>query len=227
MLFSVLFACCFLCLFAGHSDKVLPVGGVQRPVIILDAGHGGEDGGAVAPDGTLEKDINLSVADTVALYFDWFGIDYVVVRKNDELIGDNSLQTVRARKVSDIRQRMALVEQTPGAILLSIHQNIFTSSRYSGTQVFFAKNAPGSMELAETIQRSVVSALQPENERKVKPTEGTVYLLDEARKTSVMVECGFLSNEQELARLKDREYRSQLSYFIASGICEYINNRNY
>lgn len=207
-----------------RSDLVMSVNGIQRPVVILDAGHGGEDGGAVAPDGTPEKEINFSIAEDIALYFDWFGVDYVVVRETDELIGDNTLPTVRERKVSDIHKRMALVEQTPGAILLSIHQNIFTSSKYCGTQVFYAKNAAGSMELAETIQRSIISALQPDNERKVKPTEGTVFLLDEATKTSVMVECGFLSNEQELGRLKNREYRSQLSYFIVSGICEYFNN---
>ena len=223
-LFFVLFACGILCLFAARSDIVLQVNGIPRPVIILDAGHGGEDGGAVAPDGTPEKDINLSVSEIIAMYFDWFGVDYVMVREKDELIGDNSLPTVRERKVSDIRKRMSLVKQTPGAVLLSIHQNIFISSRYSGTQVFYAKNAPGSMELAETIQRAVVSALQPDNERKVKPTEGTVFLLDEATKTSVMVECGFLSNERELSKLKTPEYRSQISLFIALGVCEYINN---
>ena len=224
LLFSVLFACGTLCLFAERSDTVLQVNGVQRPVVILDAGHGGEDGGAVAPDGTPEKDINLSICEMIALYFDWFGVDYVTVREKDELIGDHSLPTVRERKVSDIRKRMSLVEQTPGAVLLSIHQNIFISSKYSGTQVFYAENAPGSMELAETIQRSVVSALQPDNERKAKPTEGTVFLLDEATKTSVMVECGFLSNERELSKLKTPEYRTQISFFIVSGVCEYINN---
>lgn len=192
--------------------------------VVLDAGHGGEDGGAVASDGTNEKDLNLQIANRIALYFDWFGIGYRTVRQDDSLIGDNSLPTIRERKVSDIRRRMELVNDTPNAVLLSIHQNFYVSPRYSGTQVFYAKDAPGSADLAEIIQNSVTSALQPDNTRKIKPTEGTVYLLDKAEKTSVMVECGFLSNPMETEKLKDALYQSQMAYFITAGLCEFINN---
>ena len=191
--------------------------------IVLDAGHGGEDGGAVAVDGTNEKDVNLQISEAVARYFDWLGIPYVAVRDADTLIGDNSLPTVRERKVSDIHTRMALVNDTPRAILLSIHQNFFTSEKYWGTQVFYAKNVPSSAVLAEMIQGKIASRLQPENTRSIKPTEGTVYLLDKAEKTSVMVECGFLSNAQERERLKDESYQSQLAYLISESVCEFIN----
>ena len=197
--------------------------GVSPMTVVLDAGHGGEDGGAIAADGTREKDINLAIADRTALFFDWFGIPYIATRTEDALIGDNTLPTVRERKVSDIRRRMELVSQTPGGVLLSIHQNYFLSGRYSGTQVFYAPEAPGSDALAERIQRDIVAALQPDNTRQIKPTEGTVFLLDKAEKTSVMVECGFLSNEQELARLKSPSYETQLAYFIARGLCDYFN----
>ena len=199
----------------------------ENRTVILDAGHGGEDGGAVAPDGTNEKEINLQITDAIALYFDLFDIPYQMTRTEDSLIGDNSLPTVRERKVSDIHARMDMVNKTDGALLLSIHQNYYVAEKYSGTQVFYADRAPGSRELAETLQRTIIDSLQPDNTRRVKPTEGTVYLLDKAEKTSVMVECGFLSNRQELQLLKDTAYQSKMAYFIAKGICEYFNNKNY
>ena len=198
----------------------------ESRTVILDAGHGGEDGGAVAPDGTNEKDINLQITDAIALYFDLFGVPYQMTRTEDTLIGDNSLPTVRERKVSDIHTRMDMVEKTDGALLLSIHQNYYVAEKYSGTQVFYAPDAPGSCELAETLQRTIIDSLQPENTRCVKPTEGTVYLLDKAKKTSVMVECGFLSNQQELQLLKNNAYQSKMAYFITKGICEYFNNHD-
>ena len=160
----------------------------------------------------------------IAVFFDWFGVPYLQVRTDDNLIGDNTLPTVRERKVSDIRRRMQLVADTPGAILLSIHQNYYVSEKYSGTQVFYAPNVPESAELAEYIQRGVCGRLQPDNVRKIKPTEGTVYLLDKADKKSVMVECGFLSNDNERDKLKDRSYQSQISYCIVRGVCDYFNN---
>ena len=147
-----------------------------------------------------------------------FGAEY------NGLIGDNSLSTVRERKVSDIRRRMELINETPDALLLSIHQNIFPVEKYCGTQVFYAAGAEGSKELADCIQHAVTASLQPENERQTKPTEGTVYLLDQAKRTSVMVECGFLSNPSELDRLKDPVYQSEISYYIAKGLCEFFHN---
>ena len=194
------------------------------PVVILDAGHGGEDGGAIAPDGTNEKDINLQMTERVALLFDLIGVRYIAIREDDRLIGDNSLPSVRERKVSDIHERMSLVTKTPGAVLLSVHQNYFIKEQYSGTQVFYAPHAAGSAEMASFIQSAVVRMLQPDNTRQVKPTEGTVYLLDKAEKTSVMVECGFLSNPRELKQLQDPQYQSELAYCIVRGICDYFNN---
>lgn len=198
---------------------------VGDTVVVLDAGHGGEDGGAVADDGTNEKDINLRMTKRIALFFDLFGVPYLSVREDDRLIGDSALPTVRERKVSDIHARMDLVTGTPGAILLSIHQNFFVREQFSGTQVFYAPNAPGSDAMAAAVQSAVVRLLQPDNTRQVKPTEGTVYLLDKAVNTSVMVECGFLSNGRELALLKDPTYQTKLSYCIVRGVCDYINNQ--
>ena len=185
--------------------------------VVLDAGHGGEDGGAVAPDGTPEKDLNLSVAADIAAYFELFGVSYVPVRTTDIAVGDPSLPTVRERKSSDIRERYALVERTENAILLSIHQNKFPEARYSGTQVFYSPNDALSQQIAERIQYSVASALQPENRRETKASADGIYLLYRAVRPSVLVECGFLSNEAELNKLKEPAYRSALSYYIIKG----------
>lgn len=208
----------------GSDLLVDPASALSYATVILDAGHGGEDGGAVASDGTNEKDLNLQITGNAALFLDLFGIPYHTVREGDCLIGDNSLATVRERKVSDIHRRMEIVNGYPDGILLSIHQNMFPVEKYSGTQVFYAPDAAGSEELADCIQAAVTQALQPKNERRTKPTEGTVYLLDQAQRTSVMVECGFLSNPAELGKLKDPVYQSEMSYFITKGLCEFFHN---
>ena len=228
--FAVWIALCvivFICLLrTADRNCVRTADEYAGPIVILDAGHGGEDGGAVAENGTREKDINLQMTQKIALLFDLFGIRYITVREDDRLIGDNTLPTVRERKVSDIHQRMALVEQTPGAVLLSIHQNFYIREKYSGTQVFYAPRAEGSSEMASAVQAAVVRMLQPDNQRRIKPTEGTVYLLDRATKASIMVECGFLSNQEETKLLIDSQYQKKLSYSIVRGVCEYVNKLN-
>ncbi len=190
--------------------------------VILDAGHGGEDGGAVAPDGTAEKDINLEISNGIAAFFELFGVPYIPVRTVDTSVCDLGLTTIRERKRSDIMNRYALVNGTPDSILLSIHQNMFTESKYSGTQVFYAAKQESSKTLADEIRKSVLGALQPENTREIKPSTDSIYLLYQAKTTSVMVECGFLSNENELRRLKEPSYEAQMSYFIFKGLLNYL-----
>lgn len=186
--------------------------------VILDAGHGGEDGGAVAADGTAEKDLNLLISNDIADFFNLFGIPFVAVRTTDESVGDTSLQTVRARKTSDILNRFDLINKTPDSILLSIHQNQFGKSEYYGTQVFYSPNDPLSEILANSIQKCVVQNLQQNNSREVKPSGDSIYLLFRAERPSVLVECGFLSNPNELAALKDPVYQSQMAYSIIEGL---------
>ena len=194
--------------------------------VVLDAGHGGEDGGAVASDGTVEKNINLNITENIALFFDLFGIDYISVRTEDISVCDDGLKTVRKRKVSDILNREAMVNSTENAILLSIHQNFFTQSEYSGTQVFYSANRVESSVLAQKIQEKVRNCLQPDNTREIKKSGDNIYLLYNAKQIAVMVECGFLSNNAELEKLKDPVYNSQLSYCIVTGLIDFITKRD-
>lgn len=190
--------------------------------VVLDAGHGGEDGGAVAQDGTVEKNINLNITENIALFFDLFGINYITVRQEDVSVCDDGLNTIRKRKVSDLLNREKLVNSTDNAILLSIHQNFFTQSEYNGTQVFYSANREESSVLAEKIQEKVRNCLQPDNTREIKKSGDNIYLLYNAKQIAVMVECGFLSNKAELEKLKDPVYNSQLSYCIVTGLMDFI-----
>ncbi len=149
----------------------------ELPTVILDAGHGGEDSGAVAPDGTLEKDINLEISNGVAACFELFGIPYIPVRTDDRSVCDEGLVTIRERKKSDIMNRYELICGQPDGILLSIHQNFFTESRYSGAQIFYAPESEASKQLAKSIKLSVTAALQPQNQREIKPGDQGVFVL--------------------------------------------------
>ena len=193
----------------------------ELPTIIVDAGHGGIDGGAVGADGTIEKGINLSIAKHLEQTLRALGFEVVMTRTEDTLIGNNNAKTVREQKSSDIKRRLQMTEQYDNALLISIHQNKYSVEKYYGAQVFYSPNGEQSKQLAELIQQSVVTRLQPENERVIKPSGKEIYLLYHAGIPSVMVECGFLSNRAELQKLKTEEYQHQMSFSIACGILDY------
>ena len=215
----------YFCYGAGKSAKVFVSSDrkSQGVLIVLDAGHGGEDGGALAPDGTAEKDLNLRIAEDTAAFFDLFGIPYVMTRTGDESVCDKGLSTIRERKRSDINNRYALVNSGENNILLSIHQNTFGQSRFSGAQVFFAGHIEQSRVFAAYLRESIVSALQPQNTREIKPSGDSIFLLYKAKRPSVLVECGFLSNERELALLESPSYQKSMAFRIAVGTLRYLN----
>lgn len=190
-------------------------------IYVIDAGHGGEDGGAVGKDGTAEKDLNLQIAKKLSSIFDIFGISYVMIRNSDISVGDTSLETIRKRKASDINKRYEMINSYSNSVLISIHQNQFPDSKYYGCQVFYSANDSDSEILAEIIQNNIIKSLQPDNNRKIKTTDDSIFLLYKAQRPSVMIECGFMSNEAELIKLKEDSYQKQLSYFIAASVFDY------
>ena len=220
---STVIVCCFLLLFITHkSESVSATADKKGFFIIIDAGHGGMDGGTSSADGTKEKDINLSVSKKLNTMLTASGYKTIMLRNDDALIGDNSLSTIRARKVSDIRKRLEIAESYPDSILISIHQNYFTVPKYWGTQVFYSLNSPESKLLAESIQQSVVRFLQPDNNRKTKPVGSNIYLLYNCTIPAIMVECGFLSNPNEAEKLKSDSYQNMIALTIMQGIIEYL-----
>lgn len=190
--------------------------------VIIDAGHGGEDGGAEV-DGILEKDINLSIAEKLADTLRLCGVHVTEIRDEDISVYDDSAQTLREKKVSDLKHRVEIVNGSENNILVSIHQNKFDNSAYSGAQVFYSTNNDNSRVLAESIRNSVVSLIQNDNTRELKPAGSDIYLLDNATVPAVIVECGFLSNAEERTKLLDSGYQSEMAYSIAMGVLEYID----
>lgn len=195
---------------------------VAMPKIVLDAGHGGFDGGAVNGE-VLEKNINLSFALEFEPLLKAFGYDVIMTRVGDYGTDDEGLNTIRQKKVSDIKNRLKLVENTDIECFVSIHQNIFSASKFKGTQVFYSGNNNVSKTLAKNIQNSVKTFVQPNNNRLVKECGKNIYLMYHTTKPAVLVECGFMSNENELRNLLDKNYRGKINLCILNGI---INGRN-
>ena len=183
--------------------------------IVIDAGHGGADGGAVAADGTEEKHLNLAVALPLRDLLSVMGYEVSMTRETDVKLNTERV-TLRERKISDMKQRLSMVQSAD--LTVSIHQNKFSQERYSGTQVFYSDNHPQSAQVAEQIRASVVSLLQPQNTRPLKVGDRSVYLLSRATQPIVLVECGFLSNTQEREKLKNPTYQRQLALAVAGGV---------
>ena len=188
---------------------------------MVNPAHGGFDGGAVASDGTVEKDINLNIAMVLRRFVEQSGFNVIMTRTSDSATDDVETKAIAARKKSDLKNRLELMRDYPDAIFVSIHLNKFTTSAASGAQVFYSKTDSRSKTLGECIQKSVVGLLQPENTRVIKQGTDSTYLLKNATVPAVIVECGFLSNHSELEKLKNEEYQSKMAFAVYCGILEY------
>lgn len=187
--------------------------------IIIDAGHGGEDSGAVAEDGTLEKDINLDIANKLNEMLLSSGFHTLMTREKDVAIYDKDQdENLRQKKVSDMQNRLELINSTPNNILISIHQNKFPDKKYFGTQVFFSKNNKFSEVLASSVQSSVKNLIQPQNDREIKPANKDIFILHNSKVPAIIVECGFISNDEELNKLNNEDYKSKIAFAIYCGI---------
>jgi len=232
LLFSLLFlAVLFLLIFLGQrltpsipSIAEIPTNQSTRPIIVIDAGHGGEDGGAIGVNGVYEKDVNLKIA----LFLDeWLradGYETVLTRSEDILLYDKNSNYHGQKKVQDLAARRKMAEECENAVFISIHMNAFPQSKYSGLQVYYSKNNPTSQALATEIQTRTRDLLLPENDRKIKSAGENIYLLDRLTCPAVLVECGFLSNPEECENLSDEEYQKKLAFSLYISLVNYLNN---
>ena len=191
----------------------------REHIVIIDAGHGGEDGGATSCTGYLESEINLSIALRLNDLCHLLGVDTVMIRTTDISVYTEG-RTLAAKKASDLRQRVNIVNSCPNGILVSIHQNTFSDSRYYGAQVFYA-GTNGSKELAERMQKQF-NDVDSNASRQVKASSG-VYLMQHIKNTGVLIECGFLSNPEEEAKLRNLEYQKRLCGILATALGAHIN----
>lgn len=194
----------------------------KKGTIVLDAGHGGEDGGAVGVNGAMEKEINLKIALELEKYLKQSNFEVIMVRDGDYSVGDQSLPTIAKRKKSDTQNRLKLVNEVGECVFISIHQNHFSESKYHGAQVFYSPNRPESAQLAETIRQNIVGSLQPENKRENKQAEQNIYLMYHANVPAVLVECGFLSNPEEAEQLTTDAYQKDMAAAIYNGLMDYL-----
>lgn len=208
---------------AGRLSRVVQAQAAadRLPTVIIDAGHGGFDGGAVAADGTNEKDINLEIALKLEQLLTLAGFDTVMVRTTDCSV-DSGGDTIRERKRSDLKNRFALMEQHNGAIYLCIHQNKYSGSSVKGAQVFYTPGNEQSKQLAGDIQSVIAENLQTDNKRVIKQCDSSVYIIHNAPTTAVLVECGFISNQTDLHNLKDEAYQGRLAFAICAALVKNI-----
>ena len=196
--------------FAPHEDG-------EGWTLVLDAGHGGEDGGASTAAGERESELNLAIVLKTQALMAFLGEEPRLTRDRDVSLHSDDAQTIRQKKVSDLKNRVAMVESTPNALLISVHQNHFTDPRYSGSQVFF-NGGDQNRQWGERSQEIFQRTLAPDNGRKAKPMPDGIYLFEHISCPAILVECGFLSNGEEAALLGTDVYQRKVAMALA-GSC--------
>ena len=197
---------------------------VQREhIIVIDAGHGGIDGGATSCTGALESKFNLDIALKLNDLFHLLGYKTIMVRTADVSVYTRG-ETIAQKKVSDLKERVRIVNQTEDAVLISIQQNTFSDSQYSGAQVFYGPKGEGQA-FAVAMQDAFCQTVNPGSNRKSKKAEN-IYLLQNIACTGVLVECGFLSNPEEEAKLRREDYQKNICCVIAATTGQFLMNAN-
>lgn len=221
----VLVCAAFIGLALALSDGVASIPALSPsvtacPQLVIDAGHGGEDGGAISCTGVNESRINLEISLRLNDFFHLLGCRTVMLRTEDLSLHEAGANTISEKKVSDLKNRVKLVNETDNALLISIHQNQFSEEKYHGAQVFYAPTE-GSEPLAKLVQQTLRTAIDPQNHRQCKSAD-SVYLMNKINCTGILVECGFLSNRTEEALLRDADHQKKLAAAIGCGVYNYL-----
>ena len=189
--------------------------------IVIDPGHGGEDGGAVSCTGLPESGYNLEISLRLQDLLHLLGYDTKMIRTEDVSVYTKGA-SLSEKKISDLRHRVQIANETDGSLLLSIHQNYFPDPKYQGGQIFFA-DTEGSEDLAKQLQILLVESLNTGSRRQAKKSSG-IYLMEHIHCPGVLVECGFLSNPQEEVKLRDPAYQKKLSTVISVAVSRFLSN---
>lgn len=223
--FMMLFSICGIaaaCLIYCGGARVASKWGTEnkRECIVVDAGHGSPDGGAVGADGTFEKDINLSIAKKLQEVLEGKGVEVVMTRSGDDEIYDSSAGTIREKKVSDMKNRVKIINDSNALCYISIHMNSFDDKRVSGLNVYYSGDDTGR-EIAELIEKSIAEVTGVEYHT-VRTIDERLYLSKHTKIPAVLVECGFISNPEEEKKLNDSDYQARLAWAIAEAVEDYI-----
>ncbi len=191
----------------------------ERFCVVIDAGHGGADPGKVGINGALEKDINLQIAIRLKSLLQAQDIKVVMTREDEGGLYDEDASN---KKVQDMKRRIAIIEEAQPDVVISIHQNSYHEEYVHGAQVFYYNTSATGKKLAELIQKCFVRTVDSENKREPKGND-SYYLLKKTSRPIVIVECGFLSNQEEAEKLKSKEYQEKTAWAIHMGVLQYLN----
>ena len=208
-------------LITGHAP-ILEASAPRARSVIVDAGHGGEDGGATGVSGVLEKELNLKVAEKTAALFRLCGYDVIMTRESDISLGEDAPKG--KRKITDLKKRLEVANANPDAVFLSIHMNKFPQEVCRGFQLWYSPNTDTSRRLADIIETTVKVNLQKDNTRQSKKAGEAIYLLDRIKNTAVLAECGFISNKEECAFLSDNSYQNTLAACLVYSVGDFFKN---
>lgn len=220
---ALLFSTCLFSMrfYRNNAGYIAAISEESKKTVILDAGHGGEDPGAIGNGNVYEKNLNLEIAFKLGEYLSSAGYNVVYTRTDDKLLYTEEQNIKGMRKINDLKNRVNIANSYDDAIFVSIHMNFYGAAECSGLQVYYSASNARSRICAESIQSEVVKRLQPSNRRKAKNAEN-LYLLENSINPAVLIECGFLSNSDECKKLSEKEYQKELSFAILCGIIEYM-----
>ena len=192
--------------------------------IVLDAGHGGEDGGCES-NGLVEKELNLDITMRLASLLRKQNVNVILTRETDELLYDKNSDYEGKKKYQDVRRRLEIAKEQENPVLVSIHMNFFAQTQYSGLQVWYSQNNTDSLPLAEIIRKNNAEKLQSDNTRAIKAATSSINLLHNAKCPAVLVECGFLSNVEEAALFETHEYRQKIADVIFEAVTKFLQTQ--
>lgn len=190
--------------------------------LLIDPGHGGEDGGTVGVNGVLEKDLNLSLSEVLGAILEFSGYEVVQTRKEDKMLYDRNVNYHGRKKMLDLKGRLEIAQTVDPDLFIGIHMNAFPEQKYSGLSVYYSKNQAKSKDAAEIIRANIKSTLQPENNRETKAASSNIYILDRITCPAILIECGFLSNPEECEKLSSYDYRRELSFVLYSSLVSFL-----
>jgi len=225
--FSIGFAVDYSKPVTGTSDQLpadqLPGDQAAVKTVILDAGHGGEDPGAVSDySGLREKDINLNIVMLVKNLLEKDNYKVILTRDSDQLIYSAETKNILQKRREDLTRRKQIMDESGADIVVSIHLNKFAQTKYHGAQVFFPPNSPDSQKLANELQGAIRLNVDNTNDRAALVKKDQIMILKNLKTTTVVVECGFLSNSDEEKKLATEEYQNKLAAAIKDGVDNYF-----
>ena len=216
ILVVIIFSGMLICNFYMNSI----VANVTPNLIIIDPGHGGEDGGAIGITGAPEKELNLSIALKLKEKLLNTGFNVIITRSDDKMLGAENI--TKNKKRNDLKERVKIAKKNENALFISIHMNHFDDTKQKGSQVFYSKNNPNSKKLAELIDKNLKEGLDPNNKREIKKAGSEIYILNKIENPACLIECGFISNPGEEQKLMSESYQWKITDMIINGICDFF-----